>query len=68
MAVRKTKIVFEQIDPLGSQKTKYRVVSLVNRTVPKIGDTLAEEEVQKLIAESEGLTVEVKPNKRQQRR
>lgn len=72
----KTKIVFEQIDfglahrivqrhdPLGATKVKYRVVSLVNRTVPHIGDVLGEEDVKKLIAESVGLTVEVKPGKK----
>ena len=64
MAVRKTKIVFEQIDPLGASKTQYKVVALTNRTVPKIGDVLKEDEVQSLIKESENLTVEVKPGKK----
>jgi hypothetical protein len=64
MAGRKTKIVFEQIDPLGATKTQYRVVALTNRTVPKIGDVLKETDVQELIRESEGLTVEIKPGKR----
>lgn len=63
---RKTKIVFEQVDPI-SGKTIYRVTSLVNRTVPKIGTDLKEEDVQTLIRESENLTVEIKPGKNKRR-
>ena len=66
MAERKTKIVFEQVD-LVSNHSVYRVASLTNRTVPAIGTELKKAEVDKLIQESENLTVEVKPGKKKRR-
>jgi hypothetical protein len=66
MAVRKTKIVFEQIE-LVSNHNKYRVVHLTNRTAPVIGTELKKDEVDTLIRESENLTVEIKPGKRKGR-
>lgn len=65
MAERKTKIVFEQVD--GMSKIVYRVVALTNRTQPKIGTDLKEDEVQKLIQDSENLTVDIKPGKNKRR-
>lgn len=61
MAVRKTKIVFEQVD-LVSNHSVYRVVHLTNRTAPVIGTELKKDEVNKLIETSENLTVEIKPH------
>lgn len=58
---RKTKIVFEQLDAM--HKISYRVISLTNRTQPKIGDILKEEDLQKLLVD-ENLTVDIKPKNR----
>ena len=66
MAVRKTKIVFEQID-LVSNHSRYRVVALTNRTLPLVGTELKKDEVDKLIQDSENLTVEIKPGKNKRR-
>ena len=62
----KTKIVFEQVD-VATGHTVYRVVNLTNRTVPVIGNTLKKDEVDKLIQDSENLTVEIKPAKNKRR-
>lgn len=61
--MKKTKIVLEERDTTIS-KARYRVVALVNRTLPSIGTGLTREEVDLLIRESENLTVEIKKGKR----
>jgi len=64
MAVRKTKIVFEQHDLVNY--SVYRVVNLTNRTDPIIGTELKKAEVDKLIQDAnlENLTVEIRPRKK----
>ena len=60
----KSKMVLEQwIGPV-SKEVKYKVISLINRTRPLIGDELTEEDVKKLMSEIPDLSVEIK-NKKQ---
>jgi hypothetical protein len=63
--VSKSKLILEQgfMEP-----NLYTVVKLVNRFVPEIGTILKREEAQSLLSASEGLTVEVLPNKRHKER
>lgn len=62
----KSKIVCEQLDSIGGGKgKKYLVTALTNRTNPKIGDELTEQQVQTYITEGRGeVTVDIKPHKR----
>lgn len=70
----KSKIVLEQHSTLTGNvpagKLKYEVVSLTNRTRPMIGETLTEDDVNKLKADTpfaEGLVIEIKPFTRKRR-
>lgn len=63
---RSTKIVFEQHE-IAPKQYRYKVVSLTNRTRPVIGEELKEDEVQALKRDSENLTIEIKPAKKQRR-
>lgn len=56
-----SKIVLEQ---LRHEPTKYKVKKLVNRVVPEVGAILKRDEVTKLQADSENLTIEVTEAKR----
>lgn len=58
--MNKTKLIVAQ----GyHEPTKYTVVKLVNRVLPEIGHILKREELQKLMTETVGLTVEILPSK-----
>lgn len=67
-----SKITLEQHSTMGGNvaagKLKYDVVALQNRTRPMIGETLTEEDVAKLKAENDGLTIDIKPFNRKRRR
>ena len=58
---RGSKIVFEQHETVGHYR--YEVVSLSNRTRPVIGTKLTEEEVHRLMTDSENLQIEIKPHR-----
>jgi hypothetical protein len=65
----KTKIVLEQHGtaipgnvPKG--KLKYTVVQLSNRTRPMVGEELTEDDVQQLLTDTPGLSVEIKATKK----
>ena len=60
---RNTKIEVRQLQSLASGKLKYIVTSLTNRTRPEVGLELTEDELKRLMSESENLTVVVKPGK-----
>jgi hypothetical protein len=57
---KKSKMVLQQLKHF---KEQYKVVKLINRTVPEIGHMLKRSEVDKLMRDLPDLSVEIVPQK-----
>jgi hypothetical protein len=59
---RKSKITLSQSSGLIG-KVNYEVIALTNRTEPKVGSHLKEDEVKKLLNDEQDLTVDIRKRK-----